>query len=87
VRKSPNLECTRIPPGVTLFDTMNARFESFPAEEMACAPAPIPLRRRKPKPENAESLLNARFLRVRTASVSTANNSVPSFTSVLCVRL
>ena len=46
-----------IPPGVKLFDTMNARSESFSAEEMTSAPAPIPLRRRKPKPENAESLL------------------------------
>jgi hypothetical protein len=46
-----------IPPGVKLFDTMNARSESFPAEEMASAPASIPLWRRKPKSKNAESLL------------------------------
>jgi len=46
-----------IPPGVKLFDTVNGRSESFPAEEMASAPAPIPPRRRKPKPDKAESLL------------------------------
>jgi hypothetical protein len=46
-----------IPPGVKLSDTMNARSELFPVEEMASAPAPIPPRHRKPKPENAESLL------------------------------
>jgi hypothetical protein len=42
--------CKRIPPGVKLFDTMNARSESFPADEVASAPAPIPPRHRKPKP-------------------------------------
>ena len=46
-----------IPPGVKLPDTMNARSELFPAEEMASAPASIHCGAANPSPENAESLL------------------------------
>ena len=76
-----------IPSGVKLFDTMNARSELFPAEEILRAGADPTAAPQTQARKCGIASVDARFLRVRTASVSAANSSVPSFASVLCVRL